>query len=73
MLMIHGTRDQASNIQDIYNYATDLDAEGKYFELKVYQGEPHGFMIGGDGQLSQSFPAMDAFWQMAAFFKRTLK
>jgi carboxymethylenebutenolidase len=72
MLMIHGTRDQASNIQDIYKYATALDAEDKYFELKVYQGEPHGFMIDKNGQLSQSFPAADAFWQMATFFKRTL-
>jgi carboxymethylenebutenolidase len=72
MLMIHGTRDQASNIQDLYKYATALDAEGKYFELKVYQGEPHGFMIDKNGQLSQSFPAADAFCQMATFFKRTL-
>jgi carboxymethylenebutenolidase len=40
--------------------------------MKVYQGEPHGFMI-KDGQLSQSFPAQDAFWQMTSFFNRTLK
>ncbi len=73
MLIIHGTRDQASNIQDIYKYATTLDSEGKYFEMKVYQGEPHGFMIDKDGQLSQTFPAKDAFWQMTTFFKRTLK
>ncbi len=73
MLVIHGTRDQASNIQDIYKYATALDAEGKYFEMKVYQGQPHGFMIGANGELSQSFPAKDAYWQMATFFKRTLK
>ena len=72
MLMIHGTRDQASNIQDIYKYSTVLDAEDKYFELKIYQGEPHGFMIDKDGQLSQSHAAKDAFWQMATFFQRTL-
>ncbi len=72
MLMIHGTRDQASNIQDIYKYATALDAERKYFELKVYQGQGHGFMIDDKGQLSQSFPAQDAYWQMMTFFKRTL-
>ena len=51
---------------------TELNATGKYFELKVYQGEPHGFMI-ENGQLSQSFPAKDAFWQMVSFFDRTLK
>ncbi len=72
MMMIHGSRDQASSIQDIYKYATELDAEGKYFELKVYQGEPHGFMIDKDGQLSQSFPATDAFWQMVTWFRRTI-
>jgi carboxymethylenebutenolidase len=40
-------------------------------EMKVYQGEPHEFVI-EDGQLSQSFPAKDAYWQMATFFNRTL-
>ena len=40
MLMIHGTYDQA----DIYRYITELNASGKYFELKVYQDQPHGFM-----------------------------
>jgi dienelactone hydrolase len=64
--------DRASNIQDIYKYATALDAEGKYFEMKIYQGQPHGFMI-ENIELSQSFAAKDAYWQMMTFFKRTLK
>lgn len=72
MLMIHGTHDRSSKISDIYRYATDLNASSKYFELKVYYGEPHGFMV-QNGQLSQSFPAKDAFWQMATFFNRTLR
>ena len=55
MLIIHGTHDQPSPISEIYNYTTELNASDKYFELKVYQGEPHGFMI-DDGQLSQSSP-----------------
>jgi hypothetical protein len=36
---MHGTRDQASNISDIYRYAGELDASDKYFELKVYGAE----------------------------------
>lgn len=72
MLMIHGTRDQASNISDIYRYAGELDAADKYFELKVYQGEPHGFMITEDGELSESFVAQDAYGEMIEFFNRTL-
>jgi carboxymethylenebutenolidase len=71
MLMIHGTHDMASPIGDIYRYATALNASGKYFELKVYQGKPHGFMI-ENGQLSQSFEARDAYREMANFFNRTL-
>lgn len=71
MLMIHGTSDHASKISDIYRYATDLNASGKYFELKVYYGQPHGFMV-QNGTLSQSFPAKDAYWQMVTFFSRTL-
>ncbi len=72
MLIIHGTYDESSKVSDIYRYATALNDSGKYFEMKVYQGEPHGFMI-ADGQLSQSFPAKDAYWQMVSFFNRTLR
>ncbi len=72
MLIIHGTHDQYSNISDIYRYAIELNESGKYFEMKIYQGERHSFMIDDEGQLSQSFPAKDAYWQMATFFNRTL-
>lgn len=71
MLIIHGTRDEASNVSDIYRYAGELDAADKYFELKVYQGEPHGFMI-EEGELSESFVAQDAYEEMIDFFNRTL-
>jgi carboxymethylenebutenolidase len=71
VLIIHGTRDEASNVSDIYRYAGELDAADKYFELKVYQGEPHGFMI-EDGELSESFVAQDAYEEMIDFFDRTL-
>jgi carboxymethylenebutenolidase len=71
MLIIHGTADQASPVADIYQYATDLDEADTYFELKVYQGEPHGFMV-QDGQLSESFVAQDAYREMVTFFNRTL-
>ncbi len=71
MLIIHGSRDQPSPISGIYDYATDLDAADKYFELKVYQGQPHGFMI-ESGELSQSFASKDAYREMIEFFDRTL-
>jgi len=72
MLMIHGTHDAPSPISEIYRYAAELNASGRYFELKVYQGEPHGFMI-KEGQLSEGSAAKDAYWQMVTFFNRTLK
>ena len=72
MLIIHGTADEASPVADIYRYATDLDAAGKYFELKVYQGEPHGFMIGEDGQMVETPVAESAYQEMAGFFKQRL-
>lgn len=72
MLIIHGTHDQGSPIADIYRYATALNASGKYFELKVYQGQPHGFMI-ENGELSQSFEAKNAYTEMVTFFDRTLR
>lgn len=72
MLIIHGTHDQGSPVADIYRYATELNASGKYFELKVYQGQPHGFMI-ENGEISQSFVAKDAYTEMVTFFDRTLR
>ncbi|MCZ7542920.1 MAG: dienelactone hydrolase family protein [Anaerolineae bacterium] len=71
MLMIHGTADDPSPIADIYRYATALDEAGKYFELKVYFGEPHGFML-ADGQLRDDEVAQDALEQMVTFFRRKL-
>ncbi|MBZ0292454.1 MAG: dienelactone hydrolase family protein [Anaerolineae bacterium] len=71
MLMIHGTADAASPMADIYRYATELDDSGKSFELKVYAGEPHGFML-ANGQLRDDEVAQDAFTQMSDFFKRKL-
>jgi carboxymethylenebutenolidase len=72
MLMIHGTKDEPSPIADIYKYATELDAASKFYELKVYQGEPHGFML-AEGQLREDDVAVDAFNEMVDFFKRTLQ
>ncbi len=71
MLMIHGTADEPSPITGIYDYANALMQAGKYFELKVYYGEPHGFMLTG-GQLREDEVAQDAFEQMVSFFQRKL-
>jgi carboxymethylenebutenolidase len=71
MLMIHGSRDQPSPIADIYNYSTQLDAADKYFELKVYQGKPHGFMI-ANGSLVRDDVAENAYTEMIRFFQRNL-
>lgn len=71
MLVIHGTEDQPSPIADIYRYVTELDDAGKAFELKVYSGEPHGFML-SNGELREDEVAQNAFDEMASFFKRKL-
>lgn len=71
MLILHGSRDQPSPVAGIYNYSTRLDAAEKYFELKVYQGKPHGFMI-VNGSLNRESYAQDAYREMIAFFTRTL-
>ena len=72
MLILHGTNDEPSPIADIYQYAQALDDAGKFFELKVYQGEPHGFML-EEGQLRTDDVANDAFNEMVTFFDRTLR
>jgi carboxymethylenebutenolidase len=71
MLILHGTADSASPIADIYQYATELTDAGKAFEMKVYYGEPHGFML-ENGQLRDDEVAQDALDEMVQFFRRKL-
>jgi carboxymethylenebutenolidase len=71
MLIIHGTEDEPSPIARIYNYAQALDDAGAEFELKVYSGEPHGFMLSG-GQLRTDEVATSALDEMVSFFTRKL-
>lgn len=71
MLMIHGTADEPSPITGIYDYATSLTEAGKYFELKIYYGEPHGFML-ENSQLRQDEVARSALDEMVSFFARKL-
>jgi carboxymethylenebutenolidase len=71
MLIIHGTDDQPSPIASIYDYALALQEAGASFELKVYADEPHGFMLDG-GQLRQDEVAVDAYREMADYFKRKM-
>ncbi len=72
MLIIHGTADNPSPIADIYAYATQLDEAGASFELKVYQGEPHGFMLVEGGNLRTDDVGMDGFNEMVDYFTRML-
>jgi carboxymethylenebutenolidase len=71
MLIIHGSRDHSSPVSGIYNYTKELDNAGKYYELKVYQGKPHGFMI-VNGSLAKDDAGMDAYGEMMTFFRRML-
>ena len=72
ILVIHPSRDQASPISRIYNYTKELDAADKYYELKVYQGKPHGFMI-VNGTFVQDTVGKDAYAEMTGFFRRMLE
>lgn len=71
LLIIHGTADSPSPIEQIYAYAGALTSAGKYFELKVYYGEPHGFML-QNSELRTDDNAMDALYEMVDFFQRKL-
>ena len=72
ILVIHPSRDQASPISGIYNYTKELDAADRYYELKVYQGKPHGFMI-VNGTFVQDTVGKDAYSEMTGFFRRMLE
>jgi dienelactone hydrolase len=69
ILVIHPSRDQASQISGIHNYTKELDSADKYYELKVYQGKPPGFMI-ANGTFVQDTVAKNAYSEMIRFFRR---
>jgi len=71
ILILHGSGDAPSPIDGIYNYTKELDDAGTYYELKVYQGKPHGFMIANES-LATDDAATDAYTQMISFFRRKL-
>lgn len=71
LLIIHGSGDRPSPVDGIFTYTKELDAAGKYYELKVYQGMPHGFMI-VNGSLAGDDVATDAYSEMISFFRRML-
>ena len=71
LLILHGTADSASPVGDIYRYAETLTGASKSFEMKVYYGEPHGFML-VNGQLRDDEVAQDALDEMVQFFRRKL-
>jgi carboxymethylenebutenolidase len=72
MLIIHGTADAPSPIEDIYRYAEALEESGKEFELKTYSGEPHGFMLSG-GLLREDAVGREAFTEMVEYFRSQLR
>ena len=71
LYIVHGSADRPSPITDIYDYAQALDAANKYYELKVYQGEPHSFMVQG-ADVNRNAAATNAFQEMIYFFTREL-
>ncbi|WP_309571610.1 dienelactone hydrolase family protein [Deinococcus sp.] len=72
MLIIHGTKDQASPMASIYTYVQKLDAAGKNFKLSVYQGEPHGFLL-KDSVIADTVASRDARRGMLNYFGEWLK
>ena len=71
LLILHGSKDQASPVDTIYDYAGKLDAAGKTFKLVVYQGAPHGFLL-KDGKIDDTYASKDARREMLNYFGDTL-
>ena len=57
---------------EIYRYAVVLNQSQKYFELKVYEGRPHGLEV-QNRVANDSDIGKDAFNEMTTFFNLTLK
>jgi len=70
MLILHGASDKGVPIEKVYDLSKELNARGKRFELKVYQGCDHAFTLpGGDRYVAAA--ADDAFREAVLFLRRT--
>jgi carboxymethylenebutenolidase len=69
MLILHGASDAPVPIDLVYDLTKRLNADGKRFELKVYQGCDHAFTLpGGDRYVPEA--ADDAFREAVLFLRR---
>ncbi len=70
VIILHGVSDPAVSIDRVFELARNLDAQGKFFQLKTYSGTEHAFTLPGGGQYNP-IAADDAFREAVAFLRRT--
>ena len=70
VLMLHGAADSISPIDKIYQFATRMNELGKEFELKVYSGTDHAFVMPGSERYRER-ASEDAYREAVSFLKRT--
>ena len=69
VLGLYGEADQGIPVSQVDTLKGALQAAGKTFEIKVYQGAPHGFHADYRASYRQD-AAEDAWNQMIAWFKK---
>ena len=69
VLMLHGAADTISPIEKIYEFATRMNELGKEFELKVYSGTDHAFVMPGSERYREQ-PSEDAYRETVSFLRR---
>lgn len=70
LLMLHGASDHISPVDKIYEYATRMNELGKEFELKVYSGTDHAFVMPGSPYYRRE-QSEDAYREAVSFLRRT--
>ena len=70
VLMLHGAADSVSPIDKVYAFATRMNELGKEFELKVYSGTDHAFVMPGSERYRER-ASEDAYREAVSFLKRT--
>lgn len=63
VLVLHGGADTSITLQDVADFATELESAGTTYEIEIYSGAPHAFTVFGSNRYQEraDMESWDAF------------
>ncbi len=66
VMVFHGAADTSITMEDVANFAAEMEASGNTYTIEVYSGAPHAFTVLGSGRYQER--ADQASWSAFSSF-----